>query len=134
VNVVLVPAASTDKVKWSTDNAAVASVNKTTGRITAKATGTAYITVMTESGKTATVEVTVIGLNISKLYTEEYTTYSTALSVEGATSTVIWRSDNPLVAIVSSDGTVSTRGVGTATITATVNGRRLYCKVIVRSM
>lgn len=134
VNVVLIPAASTDAKKWSTDNAAVASIDKNTGKITARSTGVAYITVMTDSGKTATVEVTVIGLNISKLVTEEYTTYNTALSVEGTSSAVSWRSDNPMVAIVYSDGTVSTRGAGTATITATVNGRRLQCKVVVRSM
>lgn len=134
VNAVVTPTNSTDSLKWSSDNSAVASVNRKTGKITAKSTGTATITVMTSSGKTATVEVTVVGLNISKLVTEEYTTYTSALSVEGATATVTWRSDNPLVAVVYSDGTVSTRGAGTCTITATVNGRRLYCKVIVKSM
>jgi uncharacterized protein YjdB len=134
VNVVLTPAETTDTMTWSTDNTAVATVNKTSGKITAKSTGTAYITVMTSSGKTATVEVTVIGLNITKLVTEEYTTYSQALSVEGATTTVSWRIDNPLIAVIYSDGTVSTRAVGTATITATVNGRKLYCKLIVKGM
>lgn len=134
VELVLNPTASTDKVTWSTDNAAVATVGKTSGKITAKSTGTAYITVMTESGKTASVEVTVIGLNVTKLVTEEYTTYSQALSVEGATGTVAWQSSNPLVAKVSSDGTISTRAVGTAIITATINGRKLKCTVIVKKM
>ncbi len=131
---VKIPSNSTDGVTWSTDNAAVASVNKKTGRITAKSTGVAYISAMTESGKTATVEVIVIGLNVSKLETEQYTTYNQALSVEGATGSVTWRVDNPLVAVVYSDGTVSTRGVGTATITATVNGRKLTCKITVKKM
>ncbi len=134
VNVVLAPANSTDGKTWSTDNSAVATVNKTTGKITAKATGKAYITVMTSSGKTATVEVTVIGLNVSKLVTEEYTTYSGALSVEGATTAVTWRVDNPLIAVVTGNGTVSTRSVGKTTITATVNGRKLTCEIIVNKM
>jgi Bacterial surface proteins containing Ig-like domains len=134
VNVVLAPANSTDGMTWSTDNNAVATVDKNSGKITARATGKAYITVMTASGKTATVEITVIGLNVTKLVTEEYTTYSSALSVEGATTAVTWRIDNPLIAVVSSDGTVSTRSVGETTITATVNGRKLKCKLIVNKM
>lgn len=134
VQLVLIPTASTDSVTWSTDNVAVASVDKTTGKITAKSTGTAYVSVMTESGKTATVEITVIGLNVTNLVTEEYTTYNQALSVEGYAGAVTWRVDNPLIAIVYGDGTVSTRAVGTATITATVNGRKLNCKLTVKKM
>lgn len=134
VQLVLIPAASTDTVTWSTDNVAVASVDKKTGKITAKSTGTAYVSVMTESGKTATVEITVIGLNATKIVTEEYTTYNQAISVEGYSGTVTWRIDNPLIAVVYSDGTISTRAVGTATITATVNGRKLNCKLIVNKM
>ncbi|MDD3172686.1 MAG: Ig-like domain-containing protein [Herbinix sp.] len=134
VELVLIPSASTDGVTWSTDNPAVATVNKKTGKIVAKSTGIAYISVMTDSGKTATIEVTVIGLNTTRLITEEYTTYKQALSVEGARGNVTWRIDNPLIAVVSSDGTVSTRAVGTTTITATVNGRKLTCKLTVKKM
>jgi uncharacterized protein YjdB len=128
VGVALIPANSTDGFTWSSDNAAVASVNKTTGKITAKSTGIAYITAMTDSGKTATVEVTVIGLNMTELVLEQYTSYHYPLSVEGATTSVKWSIDNPQVAIVT-NGYVSTRAVGKATITAVVNGRRLTCKL-----
>lgn len=134
VEMVLIPSASTDGVTWSSDNTAVAKVDKKTGKITAKSPGTAYITVMTDSGKTATIEVTVIGLNFTKLVTEEYTTYPQILSVEGATATVTWRSSNTQVVVVSSDGTVSTRGVGKATITATVNGVKMTCTITVNKM
>lgn len=134
VEMVLIPAASTDDVTWSSDNTAVASVNKDSGKITAKAPGTAYVTVMTDSGKTATIEVTVIGLNETKLIAEEYTDYKQRLTVEGATGLIKWQSSNPLVATISADGTVGARGVGTAIITATVNGRKLTCKVVVKSM
>ena len=128
VQMVLIPTASTDSVTWSTDNNAVARVDKNTGRITARATGVAYITAMTDSGKTAQVEVIVIGLNITSITLEEYTNYGTQLQVEGATSRVTWSIDNPLVAEVT-NGYVSSRGKGKATITAFVNGRRLTCKL-----
>ncbi|HHV10711.1 MAG TPA: hypothetical protein GXX75_10595 [Clostridiales bacterium] len=130
VRVVLIPATSTDGFTWSTDNPAVATVNRTTGRITARSTGKAYITVMTDSGKTATVEVTVIGLNMTSLTLEQYTTYPYPLEVEGATAPVKWSIDKPQVAVIT-NGQVSSRAVGTATITATVNGRRLTCKLTV---
>lgn len=130
VQMVLIPANSNDQATWSTDNAAVAKVDKKTGKITAKATGVAYVTAMTDSGKTATVEVVVIGLNFTELTLEQYTTYQYPLQVEGATSAVSWSIDNPNVAVVN-NGVISSRGVGTATITAKVNGRKLTCKLTV---
>lgn len=134
VNLVLNPVSTTDSYSWSTDNAAVANVDKKTGRIKAKSTGIAYVTVMTESGKTATVEVTVIGLNESELILEEYTTYRNVLQVEGASGSLSFRSENPLIAVVDNRGTVSTRGVGTTKIVVTYNGRKLTCKVTVNKM
>ena len=133
VQVALNPITSTDGFSWSTDNVAVARVDKNTGKITARATGTANITVMTDSGKTAVIEVTVIGLNITDLTLEQYTTYEYPLVVEGATTTVRWSVDNPSIAVVT-NGRVSTRAVGRATITATVNGRKLNCKLTVTKM
>lgn len=124
---VLNPVNSTDSFTWSTDNTAVASVNSS-GRITAKSTGTAYITVMTDSGRTATTEVNVIGLNVTDLVLEQYSRYN--LVVEGATSRVTWDVANPAIATVR-NGEVVTRATGTTTITATVNGRKLTCKLTV---
>ncbi len=128
VQMVLIPANSNDQATWSTDNAAVARVDKKTGKITARATGVAYVTAMTDSGKTATVEVVVIGLNYTELTLEQYTTYQYPLQVEGATSAVSWSIDNPNVAVIN-NGVISSRGVGTATITAKVNGRKLTCRL-----
>ena len=127
VEIVLIPSVSTDSVTWSSDNPSIAKVDKKTGKITALATGKAYISVMTDSGKTASIEVTVIGLSTTSIVIEEYTNYGT-LVVEGATTPVRWSIDNTLVAVVN-NGAVSSRGMGTATITATVNGRRLTCKI-----
>lgn len=128
VEVAITPASSTDGWSFSTDNAAVAKVDKRTGKITAIATGTANINVMTDSGKTATIEVTVIGLNRTSITLEQYTTYTNALYVEGATTAIKWEIKNPNVAVVT-NGTISTRAVGETTITATVNGRKLTCKL-----
>ena len=124
---VLNPIGSTDGKTWSSDNNGVVSVNKSSGRIKANATGTAYITVMTDSGKTATTEVTVIGLSRNKLTLGQYE--RAELRVDGATTRVYWDVDNPAIATVDNNGNVISRDVGTTNITATVNGRRLTCKV-----
>lgn len=128
VKPVLNPVNSTDGLTWSTDNSAVASVNEKTGVIKARSTGTAYITVMTDSGKTATIEVSVIGLNVTNLELEQYSRYT--LKVEGATSRVTWDVANPKIAEVK-NGVVISKARGTTTITATVNGRKLTCKLTV---
>lgn len=128
VQMVLIPSASTDSATWSTDNNAIAKVDKKTGKITARSTGVAYITVMTDSGKTAQVEVIVIGLNITEITIQEYTRFDTPLQVEGAAAKVNWSSSNQLVAEVK-NGNVIAKGKGEATITAYVNGRKLTCKI-----
>jgi uncharacterized protein YjdB len=128
VQMVLIPSASTDDTTWSSDNNAIAKVDKNTGKITARSTGVAYITVMTDSGKTAQVEVIVIGLNITEITLQEYTRFDTPLQVEGATAKVTWSSSNQLVAEVK-NGNVVSKGKGEATITAYVSGRKLTCKI-----
>lgn len=119
------PSTSTDSAKWASDNKTVATVT-TSGKLTAKRPGIANITVMTESGKTATTKVTVVGLNTTNLVLEQYTDYT--LFVLGITSGVTWDVTDSEIAVVTG-GKVSTRRVGTTTITATVNGRRLTCKL-----
>ena len=94
VQVALNPANSTDSLTWSSDNASVARVDRKTGKITARNTGTALITVMTESARIATIEVTVMGLNRTSLTLQQYSRYE-SLTVEGATGPVNWTIDNP---------------------------------------
>lgn len=124
---VLSPVNSTDSISWSTDNSAVAKVDSN-GKITAKSTGTATITALTDSGKTASIEVNVIGLNVTELTLEQYSRYT--LQVEGATSRVSWHVADPEIAVVN-NGVVITKARGTTVITATVNGRKLTCKLTV---
>ena len=126
----VVPSGTDDKVKWSTNNKAVASVNKK-GLITAVAPGTAIITAATTSGKTAQVSVTVVGLNFYNLSMEQYDTYT--LSVLGDVKNVAWDSENPEIATVVG-GMVTAKKPGSTTILARVNGAVLRCKVTVKNI
>ncbi|NLK27575.1 MAG: Ig domain-containing protein [Clostridiales bacterium] len=138
VKAVLNPTNSTDGITWSSDNSAVAKVDSKTGKITARATGTANITVMSDSGKTAVIQVNVIGLNMTELTLEQYTTSYNNLTVEGTNSTVNWSIDNQQIAETRRVGNnslrISARAIGKATITATVDGRKLRCRLTVTSI
>lgn len=122
------PIASNDRFTWETDNKTVATVDSSTGKVTARAPGIANVTIMTESGKTATTKITVVGLNTTRLTLEQYSTYT--LSVIGINSGINWDvADNEIATV--RNGRVESRRTGTTTITATVNGRKLYCTLTV---
>ncbi|MBQ3602101.1 MAG: Ig-like domain-containing protein [Lachnospiraceae bacterium] len=119
------PSNTTDKITYESDNKAVATVTSK-GKIKAKKPGTATITVTSTSGKQVCMTVTVVGLNKTYLRLQQYD--SDELWVEEITENVKWSSSNPAIARVN-NGTVVARKVGTATITATVRGVKLQCKV-----
>lgn len=131
VRISIVPSNSTDTYTWSSDNPVVASVNESTGKILAKDVGTANITVMTESGRRATITVYVVGLSKKSLELETYSSERLRIDI-GSTSNlqVRWDVDNQNIATVE-NGLVTGRKVGTTTVYAVVNGRRLACKVTV---
>ena len=134
------------RATWSSSNAAVASVNGN-GSVTASAAGVATITAKTANGKTASCTVTVktreiladsisfgplssidlvVGQN-SQLYAEIYPENTTNKSVT-------WNSDRPDLVTVDSDGRLTSKGVGTARITATTsNGKSVSCPVNVKA-
>ena len=124
------PSGTDDKVKWATNNKAVARVNKK-GLITAVAPGTAIVTASTTSGRTAQVSVTVVGLNFYRLDLEQYDTYS--LSVLGDVKNVSWDSENPDIATVAG-GVVTAKKAGTTYILARVNGAVLRCRLVVKNI
>ena len=126
----IVPSGSDDKLKWSTNNKAVATVNKK-GLITAVGSGNATITASTTSGKTAQIAVTVVGLNFYSLNLEQYDTYT--LSVLGDVKNISWDSENPEIATVA-NGVVTAKKPGSTTILARVNGAVLRCKVTVKNI
>ena len=130
-------------VTWSSSNTAVATVAD--GVVTAKASvGTAIITVKTADGaKTATCTVTVgvpvTGVTLSQtsasLKVGETLTLKATVAPDNATDkSVTWSSSNTAVATVS-DGKVTAKAAGTATITVKTNdgAKTATCTVIVFS-
>ena len=129
--------------KWYTSRSSVAAVSST-GRVTARAVGTAVITAKTVNGKKATCKVTVspvpTGVKISPTALtlgkgESYTLKGKVLPNDAKNKTCKWYTSRSSVAAVSSTGKVTAKAVGTAVITAkTVNGKKATCKVTVKTM
>ena len=126
---------------WSSDNSNVAVVSNT-GRVTAKSTGTANITVKTDNGKTATCNVTVSAKSVTSVSIpstlsleagETYTLTPTITPFDAVTS-YTWSSDNSDVATVSQSGVVTAKSEGTTTITVkTNNDKTATCKLTVKA-
>ena len=125
------PANTTDSMMWTSTDESIVRVNPVSGEITAVAPGSASVIVMMDSGKKAVINVIVVGLNRTSVVMDYYSTGVT-LYVEGAKSTVRWYSTNPRVVEVN-NGRLTSRGSGTATVEARVNGRTLTCTVRVIS-
>jgi uncharacterized protein YjdB len=132
--------AANQAVSWSSSNTSVATVSN--GLVTARSAGTADITVTTADGnKTATCNVTVtipvtsVSLNQTSLALEPNGTAQLTATVNPANATnqaVSWSSSNTSVATVS-NGLVTARSAGTATITVTTadGNKTATCVVIV---
>ncbi len=79
-----------------------------------------------------TAEAATVKLNKSKLTLEKGKT--STLKLSGTSKTVKWKSSNNKIAKVSSKGKITAVSEGTATITATLNGKAYNCKVTVSSI
>jgi len=122
---------TTSKVTWSTSKKSVATVSSS-GKVTAKAVGTATI-YASVAGKKLSTKVTVkqaIKLNYSSITLEKGA--SKQLKVTGSTKKVTWSTSNKSIATVSSEGKVTAKAVGTATVYASVDGKKLSSKVTVK--
>ena len=120
--------ASNKSVSWSSSNDSVATVSSS-GLVTAKAAGTADVTVTTADGShkavcTVTVRVPVTGVSISRTElslikggTEQLS--ATVSPSDASNQAISWTTTDKSVATVSSSGLVTAVGGGTATITAT---------------
>ncbi len=117
------------KVTWKSSKKSVATVSSS-GKVTAKSAGTATITA-TVSGKKLTSKIHVVKLNKTKVTLETGDTIN--LKVTGTDDKVTWSTSKKTVATVSKNGNVTAKSAGTATITATVSGKKLTSKITVKS-
>ena len=137
--------ATNKNVTWSSNNTSIVTVDN--GKLTALKAGTAIITVKTEDGgKTATCEVTVnakinpvesVSLDKTSYEMTEGEEFSLTATVKPDNATnknVTWSSNNTSVAIVS-NGTVTAKKAGTATITVKTEdrGKIATCKVTIKA-
>lgn len=141
----VLPADANDKsVSWQTDNANIATVDAN-GVVTAKAEGTANISAVTVNGLRATCQVTVTSIPVSSISLdqtalsvnvgESATLHATLLPANASFKTVTWTVDNASVATVNSDGVITGKADGTATVTATAhNGLKATCAVTVTAV
>ena len=134
------PASASNKIiSYTSSNTSVATVSSK-GVVTARGKGTATITASVDGVK-ATAKVTVsdtrvsvtkVTLNKSSLSIEKGSTYqlkATVSPTNATNKTVTWKSNNTSIVTVNSNGLVSAKGIGSATITATVDGVRATVKV-----
>jgi uncharacterized protein YjdB len=134
--------ATEQRVTWTSNNSSIASVTSE-GKVSFKGVGVATITA-TVGGKSGSCKVTVTAAEVpvesvivipsflSKIVGDaDYTLSVTVLPANATEQRVTWTSNNSSIASVTSEGTVSFKGVGEATITATVGGKSGSCKVTV---
>lgn len=131
------------KILWTSSDSSIVKIND--GIITGKAVGSASIAALVE-GKNlpATVEVkeavegikslTLSHSNISILSGETFQLKATVLrenEQDASGIPIIWTSSNTAVARVASDGLITARDVGSASISATVGNQSAVCVVTV---
>ncbi|WP_455210569.1 S8 family serine peptidase, partial [Kaarinaea lacus] len=106
---------------WSVDNTAVASINVTTGLLSATNLGTAQVSVTDNTGRTDTTgNITVVDTPVIALSSAVMSVGDTQnLSAAGGLAPYSWSSSNPNVASVNVNGFVSALAAGTTTITVT---------------
>lgn len=140
LNATVAPSNATNQnLTWSSSNTGVATV-AADGTVTAKANGSAVITVATADGnKTAACTVNVVTPAAKVITTASASivkgktlSLSATMTPSDTTDKITWSSSNPKVATVSTSGKVSAKGIGSATITATAtSGKKATCKITV---
>src|SRR6059058_369793 len=131
--------------RWTVGDTSLASFDPTSGVLTGKRAGKTTLVVKGPGpGLVVTWQIRVIaaglklsaarfGLPLNRRYLLRASFADEALVVIGPATGVTWASDNPPVAAVAEDGTVSTASYGHARITATApGGRRAVAEVFVQ--
>lgn len=115
--------------KWKSADSKIASVNKS-GVVTAKKVGKTTITA-TRNGVQMRCTVTVKKPSLKTTSLTLQRGDKSTLKINGGTGTVKWKSADTKIATVSKKGVVTAKKLGKTTITATVNGYTLKCKVAI---
>ena len=115
------------KLKWSSSNSKIVTVDKDTGVITAVKGGKATVTAKAGKKKYRC-RVTVVGISATKLTLKKGSTYT--FTVKNGKNTT-WKTSNKSVVSVTSKGKIKAKGYGGAVITCKTNGRTIKCKVYV---
>lgn len=134
--------ATNKTVTWESDKESIATVDKN-GKVTAIAQGTAKITA-TADGKSANCTVTVTakpvpvtGIELDKtaitLEIDETETLTATLTPDNATDKTVTWTVAPSGVVSVENGVVTALKDGTATVTATANGKSATCSVTVNA-
>lgn len=123
------PTNTNESIRWESSDTSIVTVDGN-GRIVTVGPGDCVITAYSSSGTVQdTCTVYSMAINSSNITLEQYNTFN--LFVDGAPSAASWRTSNPRIATVTQGGVVTSRMPGTCTITATVDGKTLSCRVTV---
>lgn len=122
------------KPTFKSSRSSVVSVNAS-GKMTAKTSGTAVITVTSGKAQAAcqvTVQKTKLTISTSSVSIEKKGSYRLRATASSYAN-ITWRSSNPKVATVNATGVVNGIKPGQATITASANGTTVSCRVTVKT-
>ena len=138
----------TEKITWVSANTNIATVEASsdgkTGTIKGINAGTTTVSVFIDGEKAGEIEVTVkakenpidptVTITITNSMTiKKGNTAKISATVTGTTSSITWTSSNDKVATVDQNGVVTAVNVGTAIITAEVDGETATCNVTVEN-
>ena len=116
--------------KWSSSNKSVATVNSS-GLVSGKARGSTIISVKA-NGKIYKCKVRVEAPYLTVSKTTIIVGSNSTLRLRQTSKKVTWKTNNKNIAIVDSKGRVTGTGVGTATVSGTVDGRAFSYKIKVK--
>lgn len=133
---------ASSKISYTSSSTTVATVDSTTGKITAKKEGTATITAKTFNGKSATCKITVkkaptsFSINKTTLLLglgESFTLKTTLSAGAGVASYSYTNSNSAVVSLNTSTGAVKALKEGSSKITIKIyNGKTVTCTVTVK--
>ena len=132
----------TFRLNYKSDNPDIVEIKSSNGMIIPKACGKAKVTVSSYNGKSVSCDIVVkksptrIALNKTSLTLgvgEKYSLKSSLPSGEAAYRIVYTSSDSKVASVTSTEGLVTAKKPGTATVTAmTYNGKKVSCKITVK--